>query len=116
MDKHNQNINVTSYNQQGGITANQVLIGKQERHLTGELKQNLLDRLPNNKKVKIRVVSVLGDQEAFNLAQEIKTYLDNQNYQTQGVDQAIFDRPMVGQFIKEDLDNNIFEIQIGNNP
>lgn len=115
-NSNNQTINVTSFNQQGGITANQVILSQPNRHFVGEIKDKFLQRLPNDKNRTIRITSVMGDEEAFAFADEIKNYLIEEGFTVEGVNRGIFDRPMIGQFIKNESHSDIFEIQIGNKP
>jgi hypothetical protein len=91
--------NVNSYSQQGGITAGQVNIGKQERHFTEQTKQALTQHLPDKKDV-IDLTTVRGDQEAFQFASEIKQFLESENYNVNGVNQADFSNPVKGQSIE----------------
>ncbi len=93
------NFNVSSYFQQGGITAAQVNIGKQVRHFTEEVKQALVPHLQSKKEV-IDLVTVWGDQEAFQFSSEIKEFLVSNNYNVNGVNQAIFGTPVKGQIIE----------------
>jgi hypothetical protein len=100
MSNNSQNsFNVNSYFQKGGITAGQVNIGKQERHFTEQTKQALIPHLPDKKDV-IDLTVVMGDQEAFQFASEIKQFLENENYNVNGVNQAIFSKPVKGQIIE----------------
>ncbi len=54
--------------------------------------------LPSGKKVV--VTAVMGDQEAFRFASEIKDYLTSQGYEVDGVNQAIFSGPITGQIVR----------------
>ncbi len=76
----NKDINVTSHNQSGGITAYSVNIitGGEQRKLTEDSKSELLRRLDKNKK--IYIYSVAGNSESNNLATEIMEYLISQSY------------------------------------
>jgi hypothetical protein len=97
MFNKNQNISITSNNQSGGITAHTVNIGSIRRQLDAASAQQLLQALPKNKTVK--VVAVMGDQEAFAFATQILAHLKANGYQVEGVDQAVYSQPVVGQFI-----------------
>jgi hypothetical protein len=92
--------------------AGQVSLGQPYRHLTDELKQQLLSRIPGSKKV--NVVSVIGDGEALQFADEILSFLKRQNCDVSGVDQSAFDGPVVGHSIIPKADG--FEIRIGRRP
>ncbi len=97
--KDEQNVYVTSYDQKGGITANQVNIGNQPRTLTPELKTQLDQLLQVNKNKEIRITAVLGDGEAFQFANQIKAYLESKGWKVSGVDQAVYSNPVMGQTI-----------------
>ncbi len=108
-NNHNHNISVTSNNQLGGITAHTVNIGSPRRQLDAVSAQHLLQELPKNKPVK--VVAVMGDQEAFAFATQILGHLKLNGYQAEGVDQAIYSQPVVGQLIKPTASG--FEVVVG---
>lgn len=105
----NQNISITSNNQSGGITAHTVNIGSARRQLDSASAQQLLQALPKNKPV--RVVAVMGDQEAFAFATQILGHLKANGYQAEGVDQAVYSEPVVGQFINSTASG--FEVVVG---
>ncbi|MBS4042202.1 MAG: hypothetical protein KGZ59_05225 [Chitinophagaceae bacterium] len=96
-EKDNHKVNVTSYNQQGGITANQVNIGSQPRILNLEVQNQLLQILESKKGQKITIVSIMGDGEAFSFATQIKNYLIEQGHIISGVDQSVYTEPVMGQ-------------------
>ncbi|UZE94291.1 MAG: hypothetical protein IB618_01835 [Candidatus Pacearchaeota archaeon] len=98
-NKDEKNIHVTSYDQSGGITANQVNIGNQPRTLTPELKTRLDQVLQINKNREIRITAVMGDGEAFQFADQIKEYLESEGWKVSGVDQAVYNKPVIGQTI-----------------
>lgn len=95
-------INVTSYNQSGGITANQVNIGSQPRTLNFEVQNQLQQILSGKKGQTLTVVSVMGDGEAFNFVTQIKNYLTQQGHTISGVDQAVYSQPVIGQAFNPD--------------
>ena len=97
MADEKKNVFVTSYNQSGGITAHTVNVGAQPRHFNAETAAQLTQMIQKGKPV--NVVAVMGDQEAFQFAAEIKAYLESQGYAVSGVDQAVYLGPVVGQFI-----------------
>lgn len=105
----NQNISITSNNQSGGITAHTVNIGSVRRQLDAASAQQLLQALPKNKPVK--VIAVMGDQEAFAFATQILGHLKANGYQAEGVDQAVYSQPVVGQFINPTASG--FEVVVG---
>lgn len=90
-------VNVTSYNQSGGITANQVNIGSQPRVLDTKLQSQLLQLLSGKKAQTISVVSVMGDGEAFSFATQIKNFLTKEGFTVDGVSQAVYTEPVMGQ-------------------
>ena len=96
-----QVFNVTSKNQQGGITAGIVNVGPRPRHLNQALKNQLVTMLPDKSR-QITITSVMGDGEAFKFAMEIKDYLTAQGYSVKGVNQAVFSGPIIGQQFNPD--------------
>lgn len=72
----------------------------------------MVSKIPKNSNVK--VTAVLGDQEAFAFATEVSQFLKNDQYNIEGPDQAVFNKPVVGQFIKQTHPNN-YDIIIGSN-
>lgn len=114
MDNEEKNINVTSFFQQGGITANQVFVGKQPRKLNDLLKASLKKMLPEDKSQESIITSVMGDPEAFQFANEIKDYLLSEGYAAKGVNQAIFSQPVTGQNITPKTETPC-KITIGSN-
>lgn len=90
-------INVTSYNQTGGITANQVNIGNQARVLNLEIQNQIQQMLSKDKGKTITIVSVMGDGEAFSFATHIKNYLSQLGHIVSGVEQGVYSEPIVGQ-------------------
>jgi hypothetical protein len=100
--ENNQSIQVTSNNQSGGITANEVNIESPKRKLDDHLKSQLVDFL-NNKNERIVIDALLGDSESNQFANEIKDYLTTLNYsKIDGVNQVVPVQPIVGQFIFRD--------------
>jgi len=104
--------NVTSRNQQGGITAGEVNIGKTPRIFNQQVALALQAHLPSEKDKTIVITAVMGDQEAFQFAEQIKEYLSSQGWKVDGVDQAVYSKPVVGQIIKPRSDGKV-EIIIG---
>ncbi|MFA5855622.1 MAG: hypothetical protein WC846_05125 [Candidatus Gracilibacteria bacterium] len=114
MDNNQQSINVTSYFQQGGITANQVSIGiKNDRHLNDQFKVNLKPHLPKKEET-IEISAIMNDYEAFQFAEEIKDFLSKEGYKTGGVYSTIYARPPVGNIIEPRKQGGI-KIIIGTN-
>lgn len=102
--------NVNSFGQQGGITAGQVNIGLPPRRLAETQKQDLRGKLPRSKR--IRVMAVMGDEEAFIFAQQIRDFLAQDGYDVSGIDRAMFDRPVVGHGIRP-RDDGTLEVIVG---
>jgi hypothetical protein len=109
----NKQVNVTSHNQSGGITAGTVNIyGKQPRHMSQENADFLRQHVPTTKKV--TVTAIMGDSEAMEFAQEVTTWLRANGWtNVDGVNQAVFSGPVFGQNINPNKDG--FDIQIGTN-
>lgn len=93
-----QNINVTSNNQSGGITAHTVNVGPQPRMVTPQVEQELMRVVAAYKK--ITVTCVLGDGEAFQFASAITSCLKAKGRDVDGVNQAIYTTPIFGQQMK----------------
>lgn len=99
---HPPMINVSSTNQSGGITANQVNIGSIPRNIDNKTKNELLEML-KVKNEPIDISSVMGDSEAFKYANQINDFLKSQGYtKVEGVSQAVYSKPVIGQFIERD--------------
>lgn len=82
-------INVTSINQSGGITANQVNLGRTDRRLNPKMIRTLDKHLPKDKSSKVRVIAAYGDGEAIRLAEEIRLHLRELGWSIPAVDQAV---------------------------
>lgn len=95
-------VNVTSNGQSGGITANQVNIGAVPRVLSTMDQTDLLLFL-KDKTERINITAIMGDPESFQFAQQINDFLKYKGYkQIHGVDQAVYTKPVIGQFINRD--------------
>lgn len=99
--KVEEDIDVKSYNQSGGITAGKIIIGRQPRKITPDVITQLKKLLPGNKDTVINIDAVWGDQEAFQFAEAIKTYLESQGRKVNGVDQVAYSKPVLGQSITD---------------
>ena len=110
MDK-NQNekktVNITSYNQQGGITAGEVNIGPKSRHVTEEVKKELDRNLALDKNKEILVLYSADDFETQNFAFEIKQYLESQRYKIKGYGRQFSSKPQKGVGIIDKPDGSI---------
>ena len=88
-NKDENNIHVTSYNQKGGITANQVNIeGKQQRHINDDLQLQLREMLKDFRENEIQMSYQVSDNEAFVFASEIKSFLENESWTVKGLHSA----------------------------
>lgn len=95
MPQEPKNINITSINQSGGITAHTVNVGPQPRTITPQFEQELIRVIAGYKKV--TVTCVLGDGEGFQFASAITNYLKAKGINVEGVNQAVFSAPVLGQ-------------------
>jgi hypothetical protein len=111
MSDKDKNIFITSHNQMGGITAHTVNFGPQARQMNDQLGAQLKQNLPTS--ATIRVVAVLGDGEAFGFANQVLQWLRTNGYsKADGVDQAVYSSPVMGQNINKKSDTE-YEIIIG---
>jgi hypothetical protein len=102
LNSNNSTVNVTSNNQSGGITANQVNIVAIPRNLDDKTQNQLLAIL-KKKDEPIDISSVMGDAEAFKYANQINDFLKTHGYtKVEGVSQSVFSKPVIGQFIDKD--------------
>ena len=106
-------IQVTSYNQQGGITAYQVVLERGDRILTDPVANQLESVLSQESFNTIDLVAVWGDQEAFRFASQINNYLTDQGYNVKGVSQAAFSQPVQGQIVEKPDSSGVLKIIIG---
>lgn len=88
------------------------VLEKPARHLTNEIKSDLDSKLYSSKGQNITITSVMGDQEAFQYASEIKSYLELKGWKISGINQAIYSAPVIGQFMDIKSDGSI-DILIG---
>jgi hypothetical protein len=84
------------------------------RKLDASLTQQLGQVFPNGYGKKIDVTCVMGDQEAYRFAHEIVEHLKSRRLSVEGVNQAIFDKPIIGQGIE--LNSDPVRIVIGGKP
>jgi len=109
-DDDRKNININSFNQSGGITAYNVNIGQQDRKLNNTIGQQLIDEIENRPDKTIRVTAVMGDGEAFRFASQVKNFLEQNGYEPEGVNQAVYSQPIKGQILEEKDDSIDFII------
>ena len=111
MSKDNKNIFVTSHNQQGGVTAHTVNFGPTARSMNEQLGEQIKKNIPTS--AKIKVTAVLGDGEAYGFANQVFEWLKGNGYsKAEGVDQAVYSQPVMGQNINKKSENE-FELIIG---
>jgi len=102
---------ITSINQSGGITAHTVNVGPQPRQINAALGGQIHAMIPAGSKVSI--IAVMGDSEAFSFAQQIKCWMQQNGYPSvDGVSQAVFSQPVLGQNINKKPDGS-YDIVIG---
>ncbi|MEK7193500.1 MAG: hypothetical protein AAB652_01795 [Patescibacteria group bacterium] len=90
--------NVTSKNQEGGITAGKIVVeGATPRHLNTEHIAELNKYLPPSREMEIQIWYLMGNAEAQQYASEIKSYLESQGWKVD---------PFLGSF-------NLFEPVVG---
>ena len=94
-------IEVTSHNQQGGITAYQVNIQPGDRQLTQSAAEQLESKLIDFEFTVIEVNAVMGDGEAFRFASQIKNFLVSKDLPIKGVNQVAYTVPVQGQKIEQ---------------
>lgn len=111
VNNDDKNFHVTSYNQSGGITAGSVNFGPKARSMDSRQGGQIQQHIPAS--AKVRVVSTLGDGEAFGFANQILVWLKANGYvSAEGVDQAVYSQPVMGQQINKKGDGS-FEIIVG---
>lgn len=108
-------VNVTSNNQQGGITANQVNIGSISRKFDDNWKKSTLSLLPN-KNEKIVVGGIGSDQDSMDFASALFEFLVSQGYTNlQGVN-TLFGVRSYGEKFERDSEKALFTIGPKHNP
>lgn len=112
MSKEGDHFHITSHNQAGGITAGQVFIGGGQRTLLEGDAALLLNTLP--KAIPVEVTAALGDGEAFTYAQQMKDFLEANGYKVNGVNQAVWSRPVTG--VNVITGETPRKIQVGSKP
>ena len=113
-EKEKRDIHVTSYGQQGGITAYQVNLQPGDRRLSDKVANDLEDRLNSLDFKSVEVNAVMGDGEAFRFASQIKNFLVSKGFDVKGVNQVIYSAPVQGQTIESPNDAGIIKVIIGN--
>ena len=104
--------NVTSFNQRGGITAGELSVGPQQRSLSSKHKEELLDNL--GEEDHIIVEAAMNDREAFQLAQEIKSFLESEGFDSvEGIHQVMMAKPVQGVTVITDPDEADYRIHVG---
>ena len=110
-DDNKNEINITSNNQVGGITAHTVNYGPQARQMDDSIGAKFKKEIPVN--AEITITSIWGNSEAFNFAHQIMQWLNSNGYKNvEGVNQAAYSAPVSGQNIIRKSENE-FDIIIG---
>ena len=105
------NIFVTSHNQMGGVTAHTVNFGPTARSMNEQLGAQLKQQVPTI--AKVTVTAVLGDGEAFGFANQVLAWLKGNGYSNvDGVNQAAYSSPVLGQNLNKKSDNE-YDLIIG---
>lgn len=106
-----KNIFITSHNQSGGVTAHTVNFGPTARTMNAQLGGQLKQHIPTT--AKVTITAVLGDGEAFGFANQVMTWLRENGYgNVDGVNQAVYSQPVMGQNINR-INDAQFELIIG---
>lgn len=106
------NVYVTSHNQSGGITAQNVHVNTPTQRVMGDiLKAGLLNAVPKNKLV--IVWGTMGNHESYVLASEIFGFLKENNFQLYGncAQQQMFITPLRGIRVYEKDEK--FNVEVG---
>lgn len=77
-------INVTSHNQTGGITAYNVNVGKPQRQIDDHWRSLLNKAIVEYPGREIKIMTEMGDKEAYQLGEQIFSYLKSQGHQIPG--------------------------------
>jgi hypothetical protein len=114
-------INVTSYNQSGGITAHTVNVGATARRITdpraAPLKEQILRELPKDKP--ITILAVMGDTEAIQFAYDIHAFMKENGFnmkEPNGISQGVFAGVVNGLQRRDEPDGSITFIVGANTP
>jgi hypothetical protein len=105
-------VNITSYNQSGGITAQNVNLGIVPRRLDDNGRSQIRSLIPKSKKVVVS--AALGDGEACQLAAEVFAFMKADGWDVEGVNQSIWMPPIRGQQINNQVDP--WQMNIGHHP
>lgn len=102
-----------SFNQQGGITANAIYLGKPNINFSQPNKIKLLSMLPAKDKP-ILISSLMGNSDSFQLAKEISNFLKLSGY-TRIDDSGTFmiSPPIIGVAIDSSSKKGKYEIMVG---
>jgi hypothetical protein len=95
----------------GNVTAEKIeLINNKQRTLDPD-SEDVLKKELLNKDARIKIVSLLGDSEAYNFASQIKDFLVNEGYsKIEGVAQAVFSQHKKGAEIIHSPDQDVIMI------
>ncbi|EKD25449.1 MAG: hypothetical protein ACD_80C00054G0002 [uncultured bacterium (gcode 4)] len=80
--------NVSSNNQQGGITAGQINIGNNQRHLSDEDIKSLIESISAQNPTLIKITSN-SNMESYQYAKDVQQFLVSKGYNVEGVYQTM---------------------------
>ncbi|WP_316769940.1 hypothetical protein [Pedobacter frigiditerrae] len=110
---NNAPVTITSNNQQGGITAQHVSIGKIQRIMAEQLKQAFFKQIPD-KGHKITVNAMMGDAEGYKFASEIYAWLKSNGWtNVDGVGQVIYTPTYFGESVEKNPNGDGTLVLIG---
>jgi rRNA processing protein Gar1 len=112
--ENSMNIQQNSYGSGDNIGRDKIILNqKPTRHMNDELKNQIIEIIPEKSSVDIRYL--ISDQEAMNFASEIKIFLEEKEYTVNSFLAAIYNPPIVGQtIITPAIDPKIsFQINVG---
>ena len=104
---------VFSQNQNGGIITGKINIETPKREMNEILGNQIKQMIPTSKRITIDCI--MGDGEGFNFANEIKDWMSHNGYKDiYGVNQAVYNKPMIGQIV--DTAGGNYRLIIGTKP
>ncbi|MEX0598885.1 MAG: hypothetical protein WD512_20545 [Candidatus Paceibacterota bacterium] len=119
-DENNRPIfNITSNNQQGGITAGQINIGQTPRQLTDSDKikfNEIFDKYIKDKSKQINVIAIIGNSESDYLMRQIEAYMKSEGYNPMWVKSVRSDDPVGIIFETNPVSGELENIIIGRQP
>ena len=107
-------IHMESHHQQGGITAYDVNIQPGDRQLSDAAARQLRDYLNGVEFKSLEISVVIGDEEAFRFASQIKNLLVSESFDVNGVNHVVYSAPIQGQVIESPDAAGFVRVIIGN--